>query len=64
MKKIIFVYNANSGFFSSLKDTIHKTISPDTYQCNLCQVTFGAFNMKDEWKEFIEKLPYEIDFFT
>jgi len=62
MKKIIFVYNANSGLFSSLKDTIHKTFSPKTYQCNLCQITFGAFNMKEDWKEFIQKLPYEIEF--
>ena len=62
MKKIIFVYNANSGLFSSLKDTIHKTVSPKTYQCSLCQITFGAFNMKEDWKEFIQKLPYEIEF--
>lgn len=62
MEKIIFVYNANSGFFSSLKDTIHKTVSPKTYQCNLCQITFGAFDMKEDWKEFIQKLPYEIEF--
>ena len=34
----------------------------DMFQCNLCQITFGAFNMKDEWKEFIKKLPYEIEF--
>ena len=62
MKKIIFVYNANSGIFSSLKDTIHKTISPKTYKCNLCQITFGAFNMNEDWKKFIQKLPYEIEF--
>ena len=60
--KIVFVYNANSGLFSSLKDTVHKTVSPETYECNLCQITFGAFNMKDEWKEFIETLSYKTEF--
>ena len=62
MKKIVFVYNANSGFFSSIKDTVHKTVSPKTYQCNLCQVTFGVFSMKDEWREFVGKLSYEVEF--
>ena len=61
-KKIIFVYNAKSGLFNSLKDTVHKTLSPNTYECNLCQVTFGAFNMKDEWKEFIENLKIKSEF--
>ena len=43
-----------------IKDALQKTISPSTYQCNLCSLTFGTITMKDEWKAFIEKLniPY------
>ncbi len=62
MKKIIFIYNADSGFFNSLKDTVQKTIAPDSYECKLCQVTYGAFSMKEEWKDFIDSLKIKIEF--
>ncbi len=55
-KELIFVYNANSGAFSGVKDFFHRIISPSTYPCNLCQQTFGNFGMKDEWRDFIENL--------
>lgn len=59
---IIFVYNANSGIFSQLGDLVHKTVSPQTYQCNLCGLTYGGAFMKNEWKEFIQSLPSKIIF--
>lgn len=54
--ELILVYNADSGLFNILKDGLHKAISPSTYQCNLCALTYGSIRMKDEWKDFIEKL--------
>ena len=60
-KKLIFVYNADSGgFFTGLKDTLHKSFRKSTYQCNLCALTYGTFGMKSEWRAFIDKLeiPY------
>ncbi|MEX0877894.1 MAG: hypothetical protein WDZ40_03490 [Candidatus Spechtbacterales bacterium] len=60
--KLIFVYNADSGLIAALKDTVHKVVSPDTYQCNLCKVTFGAVSMKDEWKAFVDSLQYDVEF--
>jgi len=60
--KLIFVYNADSGLFNSLSDFAHKLISPKTYQCNLCAVTYGAFSMKESWKEFLETLEYPVEF--
>jgi len=62
VKKLIFIYNANSGVFSAIADSLHKSFSPKTYQCNLCALTYGAINMKDEWKNFINSLPIEITF--
>ncbi len=62
MKSLIFVYNANSGIFNSISDTAHKIISPSTYQCNLCKITYGIVNEKDEWKSFISNLPYKTNF--
>ena len=60
--KILFVYNADSGLLNSLKDTIHKAVSPETYACNLCRVTYGVTSMQDEWKEFIAELPHDVSF--
>jgi len=42
----IFVYNADSGPINGLKDYFHKIIKPETYECNLCAVTFGNFLVK------------------
>jgi len=60
-QELILVYNADSGVFDIIKDALHKTFFPSTYQCNLCALTYGTFGMKSEWKEFIDKLeiPYE-----
>lgn len=60
--KLLLVYNADSGFLSSLKDAAHKTVSPSTYECNLCKITYGPIFMKDEWNAFLESLPYEVEF--
>lgn len=62
MKSLTFVYNADSGIFNLLSDTAHKIVSPSTYQCNLCKITYGIINEKDEWKSFILGLPYKINF--
>ena len=61
-KELILVYNADSGLFNVLKDAFHKTFFPNTYQCNLCALTYGKFGMKDEWKEFIDRLKISYDF--
>ncbi|TFG03412.1 MAG: hypothetical protein EU542_02260 [Promethearchaeota archaeon] len=60
---LIFVYNADSGgVFTGLKDTLHKTFRKSTYECNLCQVTFGAFGMKKDWKNFVNDLDVPVEF--
>ena len=61
-KEIIFVYNANSSFFSQVTDFAHKAISPDTYECNLCKLTYEGLGMKKVWKEFIKSLPMKATF--
>lgn len=61
-KKIIFVYNADSGIINALKDAVEKSVSPETYSCNLCAVTFKTVRMKPEWKRFIRNLPVEVEF--
>lgn len=60
--KLIFVYNADSGLFSSIFDLGHKIINPDTYQCNLCSLTYGNFTENKKWKEFRKKAAIEMEF--
>jgi hypothetical protein len=59
MKRIhlLFVYNANSDLFSSVTGFVHKIISPQTYDCSLCTLTYGNMHIKQEWKTFLERLP-------
>ena len=58
-RKMIFVYNAKSNLFSRFTDYVHKAVSPSTYQCSLCMLTYTNLGMKKEWKEFIESLQGE-----
>lgn len=60
-QELIFIYNANSDIFSLVTDYLHKKLAPDTYKCNLCKITYGV-TMDNEWKEFVESLPYKITF--
>ena len=59
---MVFVYNADSGFFNALTDTAHKIFSPQTYECNLCALTYGNFYMNGEWKTFLESLKVNREF--
>lgn len=61
-KRLVFVYNADSGFFSKVADFAHKLLSPQTYSCSLCRLTHGHMGMNQEWAEFTQGLPYEITF--
>ena len=60
--KIIFVYNADSGFMNTLLDIGHKALSPDSYQCSLCSITHGLFEEKREWKKYRENSGHELIF--
>ena len=62
IKKIIFVYNADSGIVSGLKDYFHKILKPSTYECRLCFVSYDNFGMKKPWKTYIESLPFPTEF--
>jgi hypothetical protein len=61
-QKLVFVYNADSGVFHELKDYVHKAVSPSTYGCNLCAITFGSLGMKKDWKNFVEGLDLPVEF--
>ena len=62
MKKLIFVYKADSGKLNAFLDIAHKAISPETYQCQLCSLTHGILKEKNEWKKYRESCSDELVF--
>ncbi|PAX07303.1 hypothetical protein CKY28_14890 [Sphingomonas lenta] len=60
---LLFVYNADEGLFAALGDAVHKAVSPDTYPCSLCAVSYGAVRMRPEWRAHLRSLPYATRFF-
>ena len=61
-KKLIFIYNADSGVINLVKDFWKKVLRPSSYECNLCMQTFGVFSMKKDWKSFINNLNVDTEF--
>jgi len=62
MKKLLFVYNAKSDYWSKKIDFAHKIISPSTYNCDLCALTHGNFGETEIWKEFRENSKSTLEF--
>ena len=60
--KLVFVYNAKSGIAAGIMDSIHKTLSPATYPCDLCAITYGALRMDAAWKAWLKAQPVESEF--
>ena len=59
---LVFVYNADSGFFEALKDGVTKFASPSTYPCRLCALTYGLATMRPRWRRFVEGLGVRVEF--
>ncbi|MEJ2162166.1 MAG: hypothetical protein P8X60_02285 [Robiginitalea sp.] len=60
---LIMVWNAESGWKHALMDSLHKWISPQTYSCSLCQLTYGLAGPRAAWKEFLESLNRPVIFY-
>jgi hypothetical protein len=58
-EKIVFIYNAKSGFLSELTDAVTKVLSPGSYSCDLCKITYGTLSMKSDWRDYLASLPQE-----
>jgi S-adenosylmethionine:diacylglycerol 3-amino-3-carboxypropyl transferase len=61
--RLLFVYNADSGLLNMLIHWTHKIVSPSTYNCQLCALTYSNSGMRKEWHTFITSLPLDTDFF-
>ena len=60
--ELIFIYNAKSGLVNQFLDFSHKIVSPSTYNCNLCAISYGNFLMKKKWSNYISSLPVKSTF--
>jgi hypothetical protein len=61
--RLILVYNADAGIVVGLFDLAHKLVSPATYPCSLCGVTYGTFGMNRQWRDYLAALPLPVAFF-
>jgi hypothetical protein len=43
-------------------DSVHKIVSPSTYNCQLCAVTYGLTSMRRDWRVFLDGLGMELVF--
>jgi len=62
MPKLIFVYNADSGFMNGMFDFFHKLMKPRTYSCDLCVITHKHTGMRKAWKNYMKSLKVEKDY--
>ena len=60
---LIFVYSTDSHAVNELLDLGHKTLSPSTYQCSLCELTRDTFADKERWREFRKSIGLPMEFF-
>ena len=60
---LIVAWNAHSGWQHAVMDSLHKWVSPQTYSCKLCQLTYGAVGPRESWKTFLESLDRDVQFY-
>jgi hypothetical protein len=57
-----FVYNVDGTPQAVLMDFVHRIADPESYPCSLCDVTYGRFAKKAEWRRFVAGLPVRARF--
>lgn len=62
MKKLVFVYNGDSGLVNGVMHYLHKRISPDTYPCQLCGVIYDGTKLNRGWLDFVQSLGVETEY--
>ncbi len=61
--RLLVVYNADAGPLAAAFDFVHKIVSPRTYPCSLCAVTYGAVAMDRRWRDWLRGLGVPVAFF-
>jgi len=61
--RLVIAYNANAGWASALMDAAHKLLRPETYECSLCIISYGAVSMRRPWRKYLDSLAMEKQFY-
>ena len=61
-ESLMFIYNAERGKINAVLDYIHKAVSPETYECNLCKLTYDNYGKIKEWNDFIGAISIPVKF--
>jgi hypothetical protein len=61
-KRLVFVYNADSGLLNTLRDIWVRVTRPADDECALCSLTYGARGMDRRWRRFTRSLGLPVAF--
>ncbi len=61
-RRLVFVYNADTGLLEAVQHVVWAAARPATYPCRLCLLTYGPLGMRRPWRRFIASLPTPSDF--
>ncbi len=61
-KRLVFVYNADSGLLNTVRDIWVRVARPADYDCALCLLTYGARGMDQRWRRFTRSLGLPVTF--
>ncbi|MEP2936817.1 MAG: GTPase [Gilvibacter sp.] len=61
--ELLFVYNADSGVFNAVKDSLHKWLKPETYSCALCSLTHSFLGETSKWKHYKKTFTGTLSFY-
>ena len=60
---LVFVYNADASLSSLLTEVAHKLFAPESFECSLCELTYGVVRQKKSWVNFLHTLPCQYEFY-
>jgi len=59
----VIVHNTQAGVTAALIDSLHKIVSPQTYPCSLCAVTYGALTIQPRWRAYLKTSQIPVAFY-
>lgn len=60
--RLSFVYAVDGGVVAGLFDYVHKIVSPSTYPCQLCALTYGPAGQRTAWTRALSDLGVAAEF--
>ena len=61
-RRLLFVYGNDSGLVNGLVHYVHKIVSPSTYDCRLCGLSYGPLGQRAAWAEALSSLGIKSEF--